>query len=186
MQAGWLPDQRGLVMALLEGLRTGQVLAGHPTNPRRRYDYFDLTYDLLALNGYRPEDISGDIYLEDLGWEWLNQSIDLVAEEGFSQSNSRDFLRITFIRLIWNDPNSARGEHVLAIFPYRQVRELLQDLRCPANLKTEKQVSVDRFLHFRMFEGYRLSPEKDPAYLLPPLKRSPEWIRKRWPELWEK
>jgi hypothetical protein len=131
-QAGSLPlsslHTQGLTRSLLEGLRSGRLTALHPDRPEQQYDYFDLVYNLMALEGINPEEIEDEFSLDELGWEWLNEYMDLIVDKGFKSTASRSFLKIRFVRLLWYNPNSPRGLHVLAVFPYPEVESLAEEL----------------------------------------------------------
>ena len=57
----------GLVLNLVEGLRNGKIHARHPQQLSRNYDYFDLVYDMIALQGLDPDDLYEDLAVDELG-----------------------------------------------------------------------------------------------------------------------
>lgn len=186
--AGTLPlsslHTQGLTRSLLEGLRSGRLTAIHPEKPDQKYDYFDLVYNLMALEGINPEDLEDEFSLDELGWEWLNEYVDLIADKGFKSTASRPFLKIRFVRLLWYNPNSPRGLHVLAVFPYPEVESLVEELSYQLPNGGTEELQLNEFLNFRLFYGQELPLSADPASQLPPDRRGAEAIRNRWPELW--
>lgn len=176
---------KGFVPSLLEGLRSGKLTARNPQRLSQNYTYFDLIYDLLALEGIDPETLERELKLESLGWEWLNMYLDLIVEEGFSQDQSRPFLRIRFIRLLYYNPNSPQGLHVLAIFPYDQLQDVLGELTYPMPNGGPFRLKLMEFLRFRKFYGQAFRVVDDPALFLPATPHTTESLRNRWPELWD-
>ncbi|MFK7925038.1 MAG: hypothetical protein AB8H47_23980 [Bacteroidia bacterium] len=175
----------GLMLNLIEGLRTGNIQARHPQDLRRKYDYFDLIYDLIELQGLDPDDLHDGLEVADLGWDNLNQYVDLVVQEGFSERDSRAFMRIKYLRILWHDPQSAQGVHTLAVLSYPEVVKVLDDLYYPFDKKgQEMRIRLPDFFHAQMFWGQKLSIDEDKAFALPPNRRSPQALKNRWPDLW--
>ncbi|MEL6652553.1 MAG: hypothetical protein AAFQ87_17260 [Bacteroidota bacterium] len=175
----------GMVLNLIEGLRSGEAKARHPQDLARKYDYFDLLYDLMELEGLHPDSLEEGLAVDELGWDRLNEYVDLIVEEGFSQHDSRAFMRIKFVRLLWHNPQSVKGVHVLAIFPYTEVSKVLEDLYYPFLKHGRKmRIRLIDFLQTQMFWGHKLGLGEDKAFNLPPHRRSEAALRNRWPELW--
>ncbi|MEM6348133.1 MAG: hypothetical protein AAF927_29905 [Bacteroidota bacterium] len=175
----------GLMLNLIEGLRTGNIQARHPDDLRRRYDYFDLIYDLIELQGLDPDTLADGLAVAELGWDNLNQYVDLIVEEGFSAHDSRAFTRIKFMRILWHDPQSPKGQHVLAVLSYAEAAKVLEDLHYSFDKHGQKmRIRLFDFFETQMYYGNKLGMGEDPAFVLPPNRRSPEALKNRWPELW--
>ncbi|MEL7532122.1 MAG: hypothetical protein AAFN10_12470, partial [Bacteroidota bacterium] len=121
----------------------------------------------------------------DLGWDNLNQYVDLIVEEGFSSRDSRAFTRIKYLRILWHDPQSPKGQHVLAVVSYAEASKVLEDLFYPFSKHGQRmRIRLFDFFETQMYHGKKLGMGEDPAFRLPPNRRSPEALKNRWPELW--
>lgn len=175
----------GLMLNLIEGLRTGNIQARHPEDLKRRYDYFDLIYDLIELQGLNPDTLAEGLSVDEFGWDNLNQYVDLIVEEGFSSRDSRAFTRIKYMRILWYDPQSSKGHHVLAIISYSEAAKVLEDLYYPFDKHGQKlRIRLFDYFETQMYYGQKLAKGEDPAFTLPPNRRSAEALKNRWPELW--
>ncbi len=154
-----------LPQALVNGMKKGLIQAQHPSNLRAPYRYFDLIDDLTSLNGLDRNDT---IFWDQLSPDYLNISLDLIYEKGFSADNSREFFRPKFLRLIWFDPNGPLGPCVLAVFPYDKIKHYLIQLTAESDQGWHRSVAEIFDLH--LFQGYELPIHLDPARY-PPVKR---------------
>ncbi|MDP5169591.1 MAG: hypothetical protein NWR72_05050 [Bacteroidia bacterium] len=157
----------GLVGLILGELHTGRLLALHPANPRYQIGYGDFLSTLILWQGlgsmWENEQIAG----QDLGLEWLQPGIDLIADKSFVRQNSREAFRIRYVRLIWNHPGLALGPRAVMLIPYDRLRPLLQSLSCEAGPQSPANISVAEFLEQRYFVGQPLRLPDDPVIVLP-------------------
>ncbi|MEO1450545.1 MAG: hypothetical protein AAFV07_13535 [Bacteroidota bacterium] len=170
---------RGLVPHLIEGLRLGEIRGLMPENPRQAYDYFDLVFDMLHLQGSDLESLAGKVSREDIEWSWLQTELDLIVESGFDAHNSRDFFRIRFLRLIWHNPRDSRGRKAILLIPYAGARAWLEKLTCPLR---GQSMSARELLELELFTSQELSIESDQSgapQRMSPRQRSygqtPDW-----------
>ncbi|RMG65924.1 MAG: hypothetical protein D6722_15570 [Bacteroidetes bacterium] len=182
-----LPDtpggRPGLIGGLVEGMRRGEIQALHPQDARTPYRYIDLVYDLMDIQEIDPVSLEGRIGRDQLDWSGLEYVLEVVAEGGFSQATSREFLRFRCLRLIWHDPAVPWQTKVLAIIPYAQARPWLAQMQAPLPGQTAAPSQpVNRLLETRRFQAIRLRGdalmEEDPVALqpLPPADRQvPDW-----------
>ncbi|TAE48832.1 MAG: hypothetical protein EAZ89_14830 [Bacteroidetes bacterium] len=118
-------EEPGLVRTLLAAWEKGEISVRKAARPAESLSYYDFIYGLLALQGVSPENEQPEVE-----WEWLEEQLDLIAEEGFSTRNSDAFFRIRYIRLIWFNPQTARGQVAVALIPYEELVSLLEQTRC--------------------------------------------------------
>lgn len=171
----------GIVMHLIEGMKRGDIKGRHPGDLRKTYDFFDLVYDLIEWQGIDSDAMGGHLSAEELDWFGLNEALDLIVDEGFSGQNSRSFLRIRFVRLIWHDPMSSKGAHVAVIFPYQEIRPLLAELECKLAPDQPRPVAAKELLEMRRFQARSMPVADDPTQVLPP----PNQPRPKPPVWWK-
>ena len=155
-------EKKGIVDALITGLRKNQIKGVHPANLSQRYDYFDLIYHLLDLEGIQPGGMVDSIRMADLGWEWMHETLDLIVDQGFSSQSSKDFFRIKYLRLVWYNPYTAKGAKVIAVFPYKNVASYLEQVVCPID-SDQREISAKEFLELQLFKGIKMKIPQDPA-----------------------
>ncbi|MEL6730451.1 MAG: hypothetical protein AAFP83_04875 [Bacteroidota bacterium] len=150
----------GFVGACLQAFQKRQLRAFAPADPRIPLTYPDLIEDMLYLQGtpLTPEQEYVDV--QSLMWEGLTFFVDLIADEGFRQTDSRDFFRPQFIRLTWYIPESPKGIHGLLLFRFAEVKSLLETFIC------EDQYNLMEWLQFQRFEGKKIPLDNDPTGIL--------------------
>lgn len=182
-------DQSGnsqdLMSHLLVGLQQRQVEARHPQNIHQPYDYLDLMFDLMKLEGVNFESLGEEVSKDDIGFQWVLSQFDLLVDKGFSMQNSRKFRRIRFLRVIWDNPATAKGAHLVALFPFESIAPFLNNLRCVSAPRSNQWVTVREFLDLQLYRGKTMSLEAD--YLLEvPLDRTErDQFKLQNDEIWE-
>lgn len=156
----------GIVPALIYGLRLGRIKGLHPSDMRQSFDYFDLVYHLINLDGVQPGGRIDSISLDDVGTEWTYQYLDIIADEGFSPDNSLGFFRIQYIRLLYFNPNTPAGAKIVVVLPYQAVSSFLDQYHC-SMVEGETNVSARSFFDLKMFRAAEVSIPHDPASPVP-------------------
>lgn len=174
-----LSTDEGIVMHLIEAMRRGELTGRHPADLTQPYDFFDLIYDMIEWQDISLEEYGNQITRNELDWFGLNETVDLIVDEGFSSQNSRSFLRIRFVRVIWYDPMSSKGAHVVAIFRYQDVKKLFDTLECKLSADQTRPVSASSLLEMRRFQSQAMPVADDPTQILPrsdtPRPKPPLW-----------
>lgn len=180
---GWANGRKGIVMALIEGLRMGKFHGIHPDNPGRAYLYRDLAFDLLTLERLPTSQFSDEDIFKIVE-KSVQKALDIVAVQGFSTQDSREFFKIRFLRLIWHNPNKSKLPHLLALIPYRSVRETLAKIMIKPHIRHhEATIRMSAFLETRRFFAHNLKHlSNNGLYILEPYMREAA-IRES--ELWK-
>ncbi|MEZ4776083.1 MAG: hypothetical protein R3D00_23100 [Bacteroidia bacterium] len=173
---------QGIVPALIYGLRLGRIKGLHPSDLRQSFDYFDLVYHLINLDGVQPGGRIDSISLDDVGTEWTYQYLDIIADEGFSPDNSLSFFRIQYIRLLYFNPHTPSGAKIVSVLPYDTVSAFLDNYYCGVE-GSEMNVSVRSFFDLKMFRAAEVSIPHDPASPIP--LKLPQTPRIRNIDLWK-
>ena len=174
-----------LMSHLLMGLQKGQVEASHPQNLRQTYDYLDLMFDLMELEGVNSESLGEEVSKDDLGFQWVLSQFDLLIDKGFSMQNSRKYRRIRYLRLIWNNPNTAKGAHLIALFPFESIAPFLSNLHCVSSPRSNQLVTVREFLDLQLYRGRSMSLEADYLLEIPLNKSERDQFKTQNEEIWE-
>lgn len=176
-------SQQGLVPVLLTGLQKGKYSGLHPSDIRRRFDYFDFVYHLLELEGIQPGSLVDSIRPEDIGADRTYQYLDIIADEGFSADNSKKFFQIRYLRLIWFNSKHEPGPKIVAVFPWPKVAPYLRKALCPLEGQ-DSGVPASEFLELRMFHARAVSIPGDPASPVPVLPQGKDHPQVRNIDLW--
>ena len=181
LHAPWAKGRRGIVMAVVEGLKNKLFVGLHPQNPKKAYIYTDLIYDLLELEEMDPGQFTEEEIFQIIEHS-VENVIDLVAEQGFSIQSSRRFFRIRFLRLIWHNPNMAKAPHLLTLIPYQSITKILAGIMVkPHHLYHEATIRMRDFLDHQRFLGYAVKNNR--MLVLHPAGRE---AAMREEELWER
>jgi len=183
--AAQMSQPMGLGMHLVEGLRTGQIHGFDRTDFSRPYDYFDLIYQLMELEGVNLSALEGGMSRDQLDLQPLNEVVDLIGTRTFSAQTSRYVYQIRFVRLIWLRPEQPGSAKVLAIFPYEEVGALLDQLYYRSSPDQQRALSVRKGLEFQHFQAIESPLASDPTQLMPgptatenrPHNQPPDWWR---------
>ncbi|MEM7657503.1 MAG: hypothetical protein AAF399_15320 [Bacteroidota bacterium] len=175
--------QQGIAMHLMDGLRNGFVKGYHPADLQEELDYFDLMYELMQLQGINLRALEGGFSQDQLDFSPLEDAIDLVVEEGFSAETSRSYVHIRYLRLIWHDPETGKAPIALVIFPYEEVRQLLEQLEVRFQPDQLRAMNVKEALELQRFRAHVLPINQDPTQVMPsrharthrPLHEVPMW-----------
>jgi hypothetical protein len=175
----------GLGVHLVEGLRTNQIHGFDPTDFNRPYDYFDLIYQLMELEGVNLSALEGGMSRDQLDLQPLNEVVDLIGTRTFSAQTSRHVYQIRFVRLIWLRPEQPGSAKVLAIFPYEEVASFLDQLYYRSSPDQQRALSVRKGLEFEHFQAIESPLANDPTQLMPsptatenrPHNQAPDWWR---------
>ena len=154
----------GIVQLLIQGLEENKLLGLHPANLKKPFDYYDLIYQLLELEGVHPDPMGDSIRISELGWEWMMESLDLIVDEGHSNMSSQSFFRINYLRLVWENPFTARGKQIITVLPYNsQMIGFLEKIQCPLEDGSQTSINAREFLELRQFRGVRAKISEDSA-----------------------
>lgn len=166
-------NQEGIINLLLEGLRMGDLSAYFPDiRKRKSYSYNQLRKDLMILEGM--DTLQGkNMELDELGGEWLSEYLDLIVDEGIRTDGGEPYVRIRYFRLIWRNPNTSRGMHALALFPYKDVQRLLGKMEMYMPQHGGFRMDVSKFFDQMMYQHWRVDMAKDPLRVLeaPPMAK---------------
>lgn len=173
------PDVSGLVAHLLEGLRLRKLEGRMPEDIDQSYDYFDLVFDILYLQGTDLSSLSGKVSRADIEWSWMESQLDLIVESGFSADNSRPYFRIRYLRLMRVNPRMPHTRQAMLLIPYSSAVDWLETLSCPLRGMNR---SAREVLELELFASQKLDLREDTSgtpQRLSPRKRSygqtPDW-----------
>ncbi|MEO0895542.1 MAG: hypothetical protein AAFY71_03910 [Bacteroidota bacterium] len=153
-------SDKGLVDIILKEIREGNLKGSDAGNFRQGYGYMELLKDIYVLEGREKEWESDTLDLSRIDWSWLTKYVDLIVEEGFSKDNSRYFMRVKFVRLIWFHPEHPRGLHGVTYFPYEAIQEELGRIICSNgwSMKEILQFKAYQYESFPIDQDQKLTP----------------------------
>ena len=169
---------------LIRGLQEKKIEAWHPLDIRQPYDYLDLLFDLMELEGISAGSLGEEVDKEDLGLQWVLGQFDLLTDKGFSIQNSRKFRRIRYLRMIWYNPNSARGAHIVGLIPFSSLEPFLDQLQCRSSAVNSQMISLKEFFHLQLFRGKSIPLENDLMQKTPMNPEERRLFKRRNSELW--
>lgn len=174
-------QQVGIINLLMEALRLNDINGYYPDSLRGGYDYAQLKRDLMTLSGMDPNQ-GRFMDLNEMGGEWMSEYLDLIVDEGFSAKDSKYFVRIRFLRLIWFDPNNIKGPKAMVIFPYEEVSYFLDQMTIQLPNHGSDTLTAKEFLERRLNLTLRVKVNNRMQKLL---DTPPQDKRVQEAELWE-
>ena len=154
------PYLSGIVLDLMKNFQKGKLTALSPANPNQVISYPQFIEDMLYLQGTPLTASQEFVDPESIMWEALTFYIDIIADEGFSERNSREFFRPQFVRLTWYLPEAPKGIHGLLLFRYKDILPLIQKTTC------QNGYDLSEWIRFKEFTGKEISLEKDRTRVL--------------------
>ena len=158
----------GLINLLLEGLKRGDISAYGPLG-QAGYTLDSLRRDLMILEGMDPSQ-GRNMGLDEIGGESLSEHLDILGNRSINTGGHESF-DIQLFRLIWHNPNTSRGMHALAMFPYEDVKPLLEQMTMEMRQHSGFSMPVNKFFDGRMYMATPVDIPRDSLrylHVLPP------------------
>ncbi len=158
----------GVINLLLEGLKRGDISAYGPLG-QAGYTFDSLRRDLMILEGMDPSQ-GRNMGLDEIGGESLSGHLDMLGNRRMNTGGQESF-DIRFFRLIWHNPNTSRGAHALAMFPYEDVKPLLEQMTMEMRQHSGFSMQVNKFFEGRMYMATPVDIPRDSLrylHVLPP------------------
>lgn len=147
-----LERQSGICVALLCALRSGLVPAFRPDAPSQPLHYGDL---LELAYRHHPAAAQADYWRPD--WSVLapfTQYIELLVEERLDRNTGIHTQQVRYIRLLWADGEGGLPDFNAAIFHYKDVLPLLEQVMVPAPQNDAGTMSLQDYIEARLYEAF--------------------------------
>jgi hypothetical protein len=145
---------RGLVPALLNGLKVGRLQAYSASDfqsPVWFGDLVDMAYrqrDTVAhpqkWSWWAPETTT---------MEYFTNVVELIVDETFDKNSGMNRQRIRYIRILWTDREGNSPDYNVAVFKYEDVSDLLDHIPVENQHNEVQSLSMKDFLEGQMYQS---------------------------------
>lgn len=202
---------RGLVVALLNGLKEGKYIAYEPEKLNQALSYEDILARIQDFD-YLPEEeyIEDELTDEFPSDEWITEEpieddfpeaegivedgdidyapfeavIQFVEDRIFDKNRGEMVYQIDHIQLIWSDPGEALPEKYLASFRYEDVYETLNEVQWTNRFNDAESRTLAEIFDLRLFNSYIINVSGDGVKDLPEAERRRQALVEYEHHLW--
>jgi hypothetical protein len=180
-------EYRGLVAALISGLKSGKYLAHDPDELSKTLTYEDVTAISRQFNDVgdveEPEWIEEDdinldteaeqeVFDDGLGWSDagdegdtdqevalapLESVVELIENRIFDKNRSAQIYDLQYIRIVWVDPGETLPDRNFVCFKYSDVVETLEATRWANRHNDAEDRNLREILDERIYSGFLLN-----------------------------
>jgi hypothetical protein len=144
-------DERGIVSALLNGLKLGctRAYSAHDfRSPLHFGDFLDLA-QRQRRDSIVPRSNWWDPRREDI--ESYLQVVELIVDETFDKISGIKRQHIRYIRVLWTDRDGKAPDYNVAVFNYAEVQDLLDRIPLENGHNDANSMSIKDFLENQMY-----------------------------------
>lgn len=162
-----IPENKAIAhlgKVLLIGLQNGHFRGFLPDDFCKGYGAAHLQHDLATF----AQAIGENGPSHD---QWCSQMVDITGEMVVNQASARAQFRPRYVHLLWRHPDLARGECLLTIIPWEEVRPYLAGI---AALPPFEQLSLAEMIETHQYEGIKLHTDKKWLFQISEIMNSQE------------
>lgn len=161
-----LPGSQGLVMALINALRTSSVKAYAAEDLRTPVHFGDLLEMAYRFAEEPPQwsrdevdpvfGPSGENYWNPSPDVFMNfcNVVEIIQDEIFDKQRGQNRREIRYIRLVWSDWEGELPDYNVCVFPYEEVEALLDQISLPTAQNDIHQQSLKDALESGQYHGF--------------------------------